>query len=43
VALTFGERAIQIGAPFTPTGDVERDLPELQRRFAGVRGRRAKS
>lgn len=39
VALNFGERAIQIGAPFTTTGDADADIRELQRRFAGVRGR----
>jgi 1-acyl-sn-glycerol-3-phosphate acyltransferase len=42
VALNFGERAIQIGAPFTTTGDLERDLVELQLRFSGVRGLRLK-
>jgi 1-acyl-sn-glycerol-3-phosphate acyltransferase len=40
VALNFGERAIQIGAPFTTTGDVDADIRALQQRFAGVRGRR---
>lgn len=40
VALNWGARAVQIGAPFDTTGDVDRDLAELQRRFAGVRGRR---
>jgi 1-acyl-sn-glycerol-3-phosphate acyltransferase len=42
VALNFGERAIQIGKPFTTSGDVERDIRALERNFAGVRGRRAK-
>jgi len=42
VALNFGARAIQIGTPFRTTGDLERDLPELQQRFAGVRGLRPK-
>lgn len=43
VALNWGVRAIQIGAPFRTTGDLEKDLQELQGRFAGVRGRRPKS
>lgn len=42
VALNFGERAIQIGAPFVTTGDVDADIRALQQRFAGVRGRRAR-
>lgn len=40
VALNFGARAIQIGAPFITTGDVDADIRALQQRFAGVRGRR---
>jgi len=43
VALNFGERAIQIGAPFSTSGDVDRDVRELQDRFAGVRGRNSKA
>lgn len=43
VALNFGERTIQIGAPFRTTGDVDRDVQELQSRFAGVRGRNPKT
>jgi 1-acyl-sn-glycerol-3-phosphate acyltransferase len=43
IALNWGARAIQIGAPFETTGDVDKDLAELQGRFAGVRGRRQKS
>lgn len=43
VALNWGERAVQIGAPFTTTGDLEKDLLELQSRFARVTGRRPKS
>jgi 1-acyl-sn-glycerol-3-phosphate acyltransferase len=39
VALSFGTREIQIRAPFTTTGDVERDLEVLRQVFAGVRGR----
>jgi 1-acyl-sn-glycerol-3-phosphate acyltransferase len=42
VALNFGERAIQIGAPFKTSGHLEGDLAELQQRFAGVRGLRSK-
>ena len=42
VALNFGERAIQIGAPFSTSGDIDRDVRELQARFAGVRGRNPK-
>ena len=40
VGLNFGAREIQIGAPFTTTGDVDADIRALQQRFAGVRGRR---
>lgn len=40
VALNWGARAIQIGLPFTTTGDLEADVAELQHRFAGVAGRR---
>ena len=39
VALNWGARAVQIGAPFTTTGDVDRDIAALQQRFEGVRGR----
>jgi len=39
VALNFGSRAVQIGAPFDTTGDLEADVRELQRYFAGVRGK----
>ena len=39
VALNFGERAIQLGEPFVPSGDVEKDVAALQQRFVGVRGR----
>jgi 1-acyl-sn-glycerol-3-phosphate acyltransferase len=42
VALNFGERAIQIGAPFTTTGDLEADILRLQRGFSDVRGKRSK-
>jgi 1-acyl-sn-glycerol-3-phosphate acyltransferase len=43
VALNWKERAIQIGAPFHTTGDIETDLRFLQGRFADVRGRGSKS
>lgn len=43
VAFDWGVHVIRIGTPFQPTGDVERDLPELQRFFAGVRGRNPKN
>ena len=39
VALNFAARAIQIGEPFTTSGDVEKDIAALQQRFVGVRGR----
>ena len=40
VALNFGAKEIQIGAPFHTTGDAERDLERLREVFRGVRGRR---
>ena len=40
-AFNWGERAIQIGAPFYTTGDVDADLAELQARFSGVARRDA--
>jgi len=40
VALNFGARAIQIGAPFTTTGNADADIGALQQRYAGVRGLR---
>jgi hypothetical protein len=43
VALNFGERAIQIGTPFITSGDIELDLPALQRSFSRVRGRKPRS
>jgi len=42
VALNYGVRAIQIGALFSTTGDLERDVGELQRQFAGVNGKKSK-
>ena len=43
VALNYGARAVQIGTPFETTGDVGADVGELQRRFAGVRGKNARA
>jgi 1-acyl-sn-glycerol-3-phosphate acyltransferase len=43
VGLNWGNRAIEIGSLFSTTGDVERDVRELQSRFSGVRGKRAKA
>ena len=43
VALNWGTRSVEIGALFTPAGDLERDVGELQRRFASVPGRNAKT
>lgn len=40
VALNWGERSVDIGHAFTPTGDVEGDIRLLQEQFAHVRGRR---
>jgi 1-acyl-sn-glycerol-3-phosphate acyltransferase len=42
VALNWEARALQIGAPFETTGDVDADLRELQRRLS-VPGYRVKS
>jgi 1-acyl-sn-glycerol-3-phosphate acyltransferase len=42
VALNWDARAIQIGRPFTTTGDISSDLPELQDRFSAIRGRNEK-
>jgi 1-acyl-sn-glycerol-3-phosphate acyltransferase len=42
VALNWGKRTIEIGSLFTTTGDVERDVCELQSRFSGVNGKNAK-
>jgi 1-acyl-sn-glycerol-3-phosphate acyltransferase len=39
VALNFGARAIQIGAPYTTTGNADADIAALRQRYAGVRGR----
>jgi 1-acyl-sn-glycerol-3-phosphate acyltransferase len=40
VALNFGAKEIQIGAPFTTTGDANADIDALRARFVGVHGRR---
>jgi len=40
VALNWGARAVQIMPAFVTTGDVDRDIAELQSRFANVRGLR---
>jgi 1-acyl-sn-glycerol-3-phosphate acyltransferase len=42
VALNSEARALQLGAPFITTGDVDADLRKLQDRFATVRGVKAK-
>ena len=42
VALNWGQRAVQIGAPFQPTGDVDGDIARLQEWYAGIRGREAR-
>ena len=39
VALDFGTRAVQIGEPFTTTGNVDADIAVLRQFYAGVRGR----
>jgi len=35
----FGARAMVIGSVFSPSGDYETDLPQLQARFAGMEGK----
>lgn len=39
VALNWGVRAIQIGAPMETTGDADRDIGVLQAWYAGIPGR----
>lgn len=39
VALNWGARAVQIGAPMKTTGDADRDIARLQEWFAGIPGR----
>ena len=43
VALDWGSHTVRILAPFYTTGDVGKDLQDLQGRFLGFRGRSAKS
>jgi 1-acyl-sn-glycerol-3-phosphate acyltransferase len=43
VALNWGERSVDIGDVFHPTGNADADIGALQERFAGVRGKRPKS
>lgn len=40
VALNWGAHAVQIGAPFRTTGNLEEDLLTLRARFDGVSGRK---
>jgi 1-acyl-sn-glycerol-3-phosphate acyltransferase len=40
VALNWGDRSVDIGDVFIPTGDVEGDIQLLQGQFANVKGRR---
>lgn len=42
VALNSDARALQLGAPFFTTGDVDSDVRELQNRFAAVQGVKTK-
>jgi len=42
VVLNWGAHALQIGQPFVTTGDLDKDLPELQSRFSGISGRQQK-
>lgn len=39
VGLDWGTRAIRVAAPFTPSGDADRDIAQLQQWFAGMSGR----
>lgn len=41
VALNWNDRVMEIGTPFTPTGDTEGDLRHLRSRYDGVRRREA--
>lgn len=38
-ALDYERRLIRLGTPYTPTGDLDLDLRELQGFFEGIRGR----
>ncbi|VAW31041.1 Acyltransferase [hydrothermal vent metagenome] len=40
VIADYGRKALIITEPFTPSGDVETDLPQLQARYQGVDGKR---
>jgi 1-acyl-sn-glycerol-3-phosphate acyltransferase len=40
VMLNWGAHALQIGEPFVTTGELDRDMAELQRRYLGISGRR---
>lgn len=39
VLVDYGRKTLTITAPFTPTGDVEADLPLLQARYQGTTGK----
>lgn len=39
VAFNFGEKSVQIGKPFIPTGNLEPDMKILEKHFVGVRGK----
>ena len=39
VAFNFGKKAVQIGKPFMPTGNLENDLKILENHFEGVLGK----
>ena len=40
VGFDYAKKAIVIGEPFTPTGDVEGDIQKLRAFFANVTGKR---
>jgi 1-acyl-sn-glycerol-3-phosphate acyltransferase len=42
VAFDWESRAVKFGLPFVTTGDLEKDIQQLQGFFAGVRGRHAR-
>ncbi|WP_297518397.1 1-acyl-sn-glycerol-3-phosphate acyltransferase [Flavobacterium sp.] len=39
VAFDFGKKEVRIGAPFYPSGDVDKDLPTFLAFYKGVQGR----
>ena len=39
VAFNFGKKAVQIGKPIMPTGNLENDLKILENHFVGVLGK----